>query len=158
MMYKHWEKILLAMTGFFWGACNAASDNTTTTAKSSKKVVAKEVNNIKPIIKDTLRSIPDTSNLVQAVPIYGINPPPIEPTTKVPCAQKAGNFIVKCLNDVICVDDNVYPGCAEKKPTVAAKYGTIATTKKRYTCDNGKTYTEAGFAKYFTIVDLPSRQ
>jgi hypothetical protein len=158
MMYKHWEKILLAMTGFFWGACNAADNSTVT-----KKVVSKEVSKIdasklKPVTKDTLNIIKDSSNLVQAVPIYGINPPPIEPITKVPCAQKAGNFIVKCLNDVICVDDNVYPGCAEKKPTVAAKYGTIATTKKRYTCDNGKTYTEAGFAKYFTIVDLPTRQ
>ena len=155
MMYKHWEKILLAMTGFFWGACNAADNSTVT-----KKVVSKEVSKIdasklKPITKDTLSIIKDSTNLARPVPIYGINPPPI---TKVPCAQQSGNFIVKCLNDVICVDEKLYPGCAEKKPAVAAKYGTVAISKKKYTCDNGKTYTEAEFTKYFTVVELPQKQ
>ncbi len=156
MMYKHWEKILLAMTSFFWGACNAASDNTTATKKIVSKEVSKfEASKLKPVTKDTLSIIKDSSNLARPVPIYGINPPPI---TKVPCAQQSGNFIVKCLNDVICVDDKVYPGCTSKKPTVVAKYGTIATAPKRYTCDNGKTYTEAEFTRLFTVVELPPKQ
>ena len=155
MMYKHWEKILLAMTGFFWGACNAADNSTVT-----KKVVSKELSKIdasklKPVTKDTLNIIKDSSNLARPVPIYGINPSQLP---KVPCAQQSGNFIVKCLNDVICVDEKLYPGCAEKKPAVAANSGTIAISKKKYTCDNGRTYTEAEFKNFFTVVEMSPKQ
>ena len=160
MMYKHWKKILLAMTSFFRGACNAASDNSAATVKVTKKIAAKEVVGQKTVKKDTLKAIKDTSNLATIVPIYGINVPdptlPPQPKIqKIPCGQQKGNFIVKCLNDMVCVDDSAYPGC-KNKSGVAAKYGTI-TPKKNYICDNGKTYTDAEFTALYTIVNLPSK-
>lgn len=166
MMYKHWEKILLAMSTFFWNSCNTTVDETPKkVTKASEKVISKEVEKasiseqLKTIKKDSIKLVKDTGNLGVAVAIYGTIPPPLH--NKI-CTQEKGNFIVKCRDGITCVDDSAFPGC--KTSTVAAKYGTKAkimpkygtiVSKKKYICDNGKTYTEKEFKKLYEIV-IPS--
>ncbi len=137
MKYKHWQKLLLALSSLFWNSCNSSPDVTSPSssdlsmdAKSAAEVssaLAKESPN--PVVHDT-------SDIGNAIALYGV-------PSKVMCVQKEGNYLVKCRDGVTCIDTDLLP---------VAKYGTISSKKKKYKCDDGHLYTESEFRAIYDLL------
>lgn len=161
MFYKHWKKIALSLTSFFWTSCDtdSASANSevevpasSAEAASSSSAPAKQV----PGSSDASALVSSSSNETKSssseepksssgndfnvVPLYGVNDKFItcidDSTQKVCCTvttQENWQPEYECSND-ICPD-----------------YGVVLISEKTYDCDDGNTYNEAEFiARYKT--------
>ena len=134
MFYKHWKKIALALTGFFWNSCDNPPTSVDTNGANSSSSNAES-----------------SSSFEQVMPAYGVY-------NKVVCtedkkgAKTNGEIAVttlQCDDGVICKERGSEP-CSisdegDLKGAVACPdYGVVYVTEKTYDCD-GVTYNEAEF-------------
>ena len=166
MFYKHWKKIALALTGFFWNSCDnsvtSAEANGTNPSSSSNVDNESSSSTVAPIpssspLYGVMSSIAESSSsFVQPVPAYGV--------VAVPCYEdgkgvkmSAGVTETKlvCDDGVFCNEREVIKeGGSEpcsisdegdlKGAVACPDYGTVHITEKTYDCD-GVQYNEAEF-------------
>ena len=148
MFYKHWKKILLALTGFFWASCDNDPSSASDEPKSSSSVekssssTASSPNASSPnsSSEDTNKlssssSKKSSSSMEEFAAEYGV---PISDEPEPIIAPKYGVLI----RDSIATD-------SIKEPFIAAKYGIVVTQStcervdNKIDCDDGVTCEEA---------------
>ena len=138
MKYKHWQKLLLALSSLFWNSCNSSPD-VTSPSSSDLSMDAKSATEVSSALaKDAPNPVVnDTSDIGNAIALYGV-------PSKVMCVQKEGNYLVKCRDGVTCIDTDLLP---------AVKYGTPTPyKKKKYRCDDGHQYTASEFRAIYDLL------
>ena len=174
MFYKHWKKIALALTGFFWNSCDnsvtSAETNGTNPSSSSNVDNESSSSTVAPIpsssplygvmssvVQSSSSNAESSSSFERIMPAYGTS-------DKVLCyedkkgAKTNGEIAVttlQCENGVICKEREVIKeGGSEpcsisdegdlKGAVACPDYGVVYVTEKTYDCD-GVTYNEAEF-------------
>ena len=180
MFYKHWQKLALALTGFFWFAC----DSDTTSANGAEEPPVNSSDSIVPQSSDSVvpqssaveenssssftkimpaygvemdyssfsEVTPESSSSLEVIvtPLYGVQ------VDQFVCTQRGGESKFQCTDGNTCeksVEETWEPEfeCFEG---ICPDYGVVSISKNVYKCSDGKTYSEAEFlAKYNTIVE-----
>ena len=174
MLYKHWKKIALALTGFFWASCE---DTVTSTAPEygcpsdgcgqglddgSSSSTDDEVSSsslehqfmplygVSEKVFDSSSSMEESSSsFTEVAPAYGV-PGQIacfeDPAAKETLGQGV-RTVYRCDDGVTCqeeVNERWVPE-SECIEDICPDYGVVAITEKTYTCDDGNTYHYAEF-------------
>ena len=172
-MYKHWKKILLALTAFFWNACDNSSSPTgpvvgpessssTTNGQNSSSSI--ENQSLSSEAKSSSSSVEPSSSSVESSsstpiaessssgtepqPLYGVFVDDL-------CVKTETDGTYACSDGVTCVESSteVQQLQARVDPSeVTAKYGVIFVKNKTYTCSDGKVYNEAEFRARYNIL------
>ena len=158
MFYKHWKKIALALTGYFWAGC----EDTATSAvclygpdpnyssaenqgSSSSAATGKETSSSSSEAKK-----PESSSSFgyEMVPLYGVE------MDKTICTQVQGEPTINCDDGVTCTQqtEERWGGlpCNESENengeivSICPDYGIVQISENTYECD-GKIYNEAEF-------------
>ena len=171
MFYKHWKKIALALTGFFWASCddsassavclygpdpnysdpaeNPVSSSSVNQAPVSSSSVATEASSSS--VEKTSSS--SSNDFEKMVPLYGIE------MDKTICTQVKGESTMQCDDGVTCTQRTEerwtpeFP-CSDE---ICPDYGVVQISENTYECDGVK-YNEAQFrARYgkITVVEEP---
>jgi len=157
MFYKHWKKIALALTGFFWTSCE---DTVTSTApeygcpddvcKQGPIDDSSSSNDGSITSSSSETSSSSSSDIAMSMPLYGV-------VEKFIVCE--GDSVVKCDDGVTCVAKDSITGygglpCSPMETEdglveICPDYGIVAIHEKTYTCDDGNVYNEAEFlARY----------
>lgn len=174
MFYKHWNKIALALTGFFWASCDtdtssannvdepapnssaaplssaiptssATAGNSSQVEESSSSLEPRYV----PLYGVEYEKIVSSSSMQEVMPAYGVS-------NQVLCTEdKAGrkydngftNTVLNCENGVTCQKKTTIRSEREYEcfEGICPDYGVVTISEKTYTCDDGNTYNEAQF-------------
>ena len=149
MFYKHWKKIALALTGFFWNSCDNPPTSVDTNGANSSSSSAES-----------------SSSFEQVMPAYGVY-------NKVVCykdkkgAKTNGEIAVtnlECDDGVICKEREVIKEGGSEPCSISDEgdlqgavacpdYGVVYVTEKTYDCD-GVTYNEAEFRARYEKVEI----
>ena len=175
MFYKHWKKISLALTAFFWASCS----NTTVTEPPlygappdiSSSSVTPESSAAESSSSETTQNLSlsseaqsSSSELTQVMPAYGVY-------NQVSCflddketkmSNRVTEYTYHCENGVNCVERDSVTGYEPEYPckevldengvrlqTVCLDYGVIATTETTISCDDGETYNVEEFRRRY---------
>ena len=173
MFYKHWKKIALALTGFFWASCDDSassavclygpdpnySDPAENPVSSSSEATGNETNSSTSVATEaSSSSVEKTSSsssndFEKMVPLYGIE------MDKTICTQVKGESTMQCDDGVTCTQRTEerwapeFP-CSDE---ICPDYGVVQISENTYECDGVK-YNEAQFrARYgkITVVEEP---
>lgn len=180
MMNKSWKKFLLALTAFFWNACDNSSTPTApqitpnsssgtnveptsssaTNTPVSSSAVAASSSSVKEKVSSSSNGMiapkygvpvmSSSSQGFEAVPLYGV--------MSSVCVKAENDSTLSCNGGVTCVESvtekSQLPSCSGDQ--ICAKYGVVIIKDKIYKCSDGKVYNEAEFkARYDTITILP---
>ena len=167
MFYKHWKKVSLALTAFFWASCS----NTTVTEPPmygvppdiSSSSVTPESSAAEPSSSETTQNLSlsseaqsSSSDFTQVMPAYGV--------PQMNCDVVAEHdSTVTCANGTTCTEkivtymnpDYVGHPCLEPPKDndsiiqVCPDYGVIYYHDKTFECNNGFTYDERHFNKHY---------
>ena len=165
-MYKHWKKILLAMTAFFWNACDNNSTPTapqitpnsssgTNVEPTSSSAVAPSSSSVKEKVSSSSKGMiapkygvpvmSSSSQGFEAVPLYGV-------VSNV-CVKSENDSTLSC-NGVTCVESvtetTQIPSCSSDQ--ICAKYGVVVIRDTTYKCDDGNVYNEAEFKARYDVM------
>ena len=165
MFYKHWKKIALALTGFFWASCE---DTVTSTApeygcpddvcrpgpidNSSSSGLDHQympLYGVSEMVFESSSSTEESSSSLELVaPAYGVSG-----GTCFRDPESQGTY--RCNDGVTCqekVSERWVPesNCVED---ICPDYGVVAITEKTYTCDDGKNYNYAEFISRYSKED-----
>lgn len=184
MLYKHWRKIALALTGFFWASCD--SDTTSANGSddpSSSSVATPESSSSVATGNETKSSSSEateasSSSFEQIMPAYGVPDDPILNSSssgdtlveaqplygvvldKYVCTQIKGEATMTCADGATCTQKTEERwGGLPCSNDICPDYGVVQISENTYECD-GKVYSEAEFhARYekMTIVDDPAQ-
>ena len=172
MFYKHWKKLALTLTGFFWASCDFGSSTTEEAAlygcppegcEQNPAISSSNGANGNDVSSSSEAKAPESSSSeefssssieYEAIPLYGVR------ENVYTCIQKNGDSTLTCGDGVTCKEENklVNQGleCIED---ICPDYGIIAINEKTYTCDDGNTYNEAEFrTRYETITKVEEQQ
>ena len=171
-MYKHWKKIFLALTAFFWNACDNSSSPTgpvvgpessssTTNGQNSSSSI--ENQSLSSEAKSSSSSVEPSSSSVESsssTPIAessssGVEPQPLYGVFVDDfCVSTQNSGTYTCSDGVTCVEssNNSEQVQVRANPEVAAKYGVIFVKDKTYKCSDGKVYNEAEFRARYNIL------
>lgn len=180
MLYKHWKKILLALTGFFWASCDnepsSASDespssssiekqssSSTTggqaTSSSTEEATSSSSENAAVSSGDTPNATSSSSENMIA-PKYGV---PMSSSSEIiaakygvpmPTCENTGEGTYLCDDGVTCTEEvSETMQSPECTGDVCAKYGVVIVKDTVYKCDDGKTYNAAEFRNRYNILD-----
>ncbi len=148
-MYNHWKKLLLALTAFFWNACdNNSSPTKSNDAPDSSSSSLTDV----PVSSSSVSESSSSDGLSEAAPLYGILMQAI-------CTRTEGDSVLTCSDGVTCVESvsetEKNSSCSETG--LCAKYGVVIIKNKTYSCDDGMVYNESEFrALYETMTVAPN--
>ena len=173
MFYKHWKKIALALTGFFWASCDDSassavclygpdpnySDPAENPVSSSSEATGNETNSSSSVATEvSSSSVEKTSSsssndFEKMVPLYGIE------MDKTICTQVKGESTMQCDDGATCkqvTEERWAPEfpCSDE---ICPDYGVVQISENTYECDGVK-YNEAQFrARYgkITVVEEP---
>ena len=173
MFYKHWKKIALALTGFFWASCDDSassavclygpdpnySDPAENPVSSSSEATGNETNSSSSVATEaSSNSVEKTSSsssndFEKMVPLYGIE------MDKTICTQVKGESTMQCDDGATCkqvTEERWAPEfpCSDE---ICPDYGVVQISENTYECDGVK-YNEAQFrARYekITVVEEP---
>lgn len=171
MFYKHWKKIALSLTAFFWSACEDSvseaeclygppeyyglSSPKEPQPESSSEATGNETSSSSEATKPESSS----SSGFQFMPLYGVS------SDLVTCLQKDDSTF-RCVDGVTCTkstrDTTIVPSCHETEYkgdiiSICPDYGIMQIHENTYECD-GKVYNEAEFKsryKTMTVVNPP---
>ena len=168
-MYKHWKKILLAMTAFFWNACDNNSTPTapqitpnsssgTNVEPTSSSAVAPSSSSVKEKVSSSSKGMiapkygvpvmSSSSQGFEAVPLYGV-------VSNV-CVKSENDSTLNCNGGVTCVESvtekTQIPSCSGDQ--ICAKYGVVIIKNQVYKCDDGNVYNEAEFKARYDILTV----
>ena len=168
MFYKHWKKIALALTGFFWASCDDSassavclygpdpnySDPAENPVSSSSEATGNETNSSSSVATEaSSSSVEKTSSsssndFEKMVPLYGIE------MDKTICTQVKGESTMQCDDGATCkqvTEERWAPEfpCSDE---ICPDYGVVQISENTYECDGVK-YNEAQFrARYGKLV------
>lgn len=163
MFYKHWKKIALALTGFFWASCDDSassavclygpdpnySDPAENPVSSSSETTGNETGSSS---SETTKPESSSSGLEKNVPLYGIE--------YEVCTQIKGKPTINCNNGVTCTERTEERlGDSPCNSDICPEYGVVQISETTYECD-GITYSEAEFrARYgkVSVIDEPEQ-
>ena len=187
MFYKHWKKIALALTGFFWASCDDSassavclygpdpnySDPAENPVSSSSEATGNETNSSSSVATEA-----SSSSFEQIMPAYGVPDDPILNSSssgdtlveaqplygvvldKYVCTQIKGESTMTCADGATCTQKTEERwGGLPCSNDICPDYGVVQISENTYECD-GKVYSEAEFhARYekMTIVDDPAQ-
>ena len=163
MFYKHWKKIALALTGFFWASCDDSassavclygpdpnySDPAENPTSSSSEATGNET-----VSSSSEASKPESSSseIEMQMPLYGV----IMDTSL--CTQVKGDPTITCNDGTVCTQKTEERwGGLPCSSDICPDYGVVQISENTYECD-GKVYSEAEFrARYgkITVVEEP---
>ena len=127
MFYKHWKKIALALTGFFWVGCG--SDTTSANGENQSSSSAEEENS-------------SSSKMQQNDGV---------PSNIIPCYLNRNDSSVVCAGRKACKmlteEHWESPECIDD---ICPEYGVVLVSEATYECD-GKTYNQAEFEAKYSI-------
>ena len=152
MFYKHWKKIALALTGFFWASCDDS-------ASSAVCLYGPDPNYSNPAENPTSSSSeavkPESSSsndFDKMMPLYGVE------MDKTVCTQIKGEPTITCNDGTVCTQKTEERwGGLPCSSDICPDYGVVQISENTYECD-GKVYSEAEFrARYgkITVVEEP---
>ncbi len=180
MFYKHWKKIALSLTAFFWASCdettteapmygvpscdseqcgtdNPESSDSKGTPASSSETAGNKISSSSEAIKPESSS----SSGFQPMPLYGVS------SDLVTCLQKDDSTF-RCVDGATCTRKTEYtwksPSCHESEQdgeivSICPDYGIMQVLETTYECD-GKVYNEAEFRDRYqtmTVVNPPEQ-
>lgn len=173
MFYKHWKKIALALTGFFWASCDDSassavclygpdpnySDPAENPVSSSSEATGNETNSSSSVATEaSSSSVEKTSSsssndFEKMVPLYGIE------MDKTICTQVKGESTMQCDDGATCkqvTEERWAPEfpCSDE---ICPDYGVVQISENTYECDGVK-YNEAQFRTRYekiTVVEEP---
>ena len=173
MFYKHWKKIALALTGFFWASCDDSassavclygpdpnySDPAENPVSSSSEATGNETNSSSSVATEaSSSSVEKTSSsssndFEKMVPLYGIE------MDKTICTQVKGESTMQCDDGATCkqVTEERWALEFPCSDEICPDYGVVQISENTYECDGVK-YNEAQFrARYgkITVVEEP---
>lgn len=170
MFYKHWKKIALALTGFFWNSCDngptavenggttpSSSSNSNNESSSSAVVPASSSTPLYGVMSSAVQlsssSTESSSSFERIMPAYGVY-------DQVACYEDGNGVktndeisITKliCDDGVVCKETEVIKSygsepCSEgfNGVTICPDYGIVTITERTYNC-NGIKFNEAEF-------------
>lgn len=192
MFYKHWQKIALALTGFFWASCdseNVSANNVEGPTEGTSEPAytqSSEVATSSAAVQSSSSVVPESSSeLVRVEPAYGVTIDPTSSSSEViPSSSSDFSQIVPLygieMNKIVCTspESEATPRCGEGvtctrtmeehwKPeyscsdyedengdiiSICPDYGVVSILETVYTCDDGKSYNEAQFQKFYEEV------
>ena len=192
MFYKHWQKIALALTGFFWASCDSenVSANSvaglTQGASEPAQAQSSEAATSSSAVQSSSSVEPESSSeLARIEPTYGVADDPSSSSSDViPSSSSDFSHVVPLygieMNKIVCTspESEATPRCGEGvtctrtmeehwKPefpcssyedengdfvSICPDYGVVSIMETVYTCDDGKTYNEAQFQKFYEEV------
>lgn len=142
MFYRHWKRLALALTGFFWASCdsdatsaNGGEDQSIGNSSDSDKIASSN---------SAVKESSSSSEMQQAIALYGV------PNDIVNCYLNKGDSTVHCGDRTVCKQLTEERWESEYKciEDICPDYGVVRVTENTYECD-GKIYSEAEFkAKY----------
>ena len=152
MFYKHWKKIALALTGFFWASCDDS-------ASSAVCLYGPDPNYSNPAENPTSSSSeavkPESSSsndFDKMMPLYGVE------MDKTVCTQIKGEPTITCEDGTVCTQKTEERwGNLPCSDDICPAYGVVQISENTYECD-GKVYNEAEFRARFgkiTVVEEP---
>jgi len=166
MFYKHWKKIALALTGFFWASCE---DTVTSTApeygcpddvckqspidNSSSSTDGAATSSSSEAVSSS------SSDIAMSMPLYGVIEKFIVCEEDTAGRKYDGSKVYRCDDGATCVEKDSITGygglpCSpmqtdEGLVEICPDYGIVAITEKTFKCDDGNVYNEAEFlARY----------
>ena len=158
MFYKHWKKISLALTAFFWASCNNAPTSVDNNGVS--QLSSSTGDNSSSSTVESSSSLAESSSEFEPKPVYGV--------VAIPCYEdgkgvKTNGEIAQtklyCDDGVICKETEILKNYEPSHipddngdltgTVVSPDYGVIVVSEKTYNCD-GVTYNEAEFhSRYY---------
>ena len=184
MLYKHWKKIALALTGFFWASCD---DTVTTEApmygcpsegcgqgpddELSSSSLDHQVMPLYGVSEKVFISSSSagesSSSFTEVAPAYGV-PGGMGCYEDASSKESQGQITkttYRCDDGVTCVEKDSITGygglpCSPMETEdglveICPDYGIVAITEKTYTCDDGNTYNYAEFISRYNKMDAP---
>ena len=187
MFYKHWKKIALALTGFFWASCDDSassavclygpdpnySDPAENPVSSSSEATGNETNSSSSVATEA-----SSSSFEQIMPAYGVPDDPILNSSssgdtlveaqplygvvldKYVCTQLKGEATMTCADGATCkqVTEERWAPEFPCSDEICPDYGVVQISENTYKCD-GKVYSEAEFrARYGKITVVEEPQ
>jgi hypothetical protein len=147
MFYKHWKRISLALTGFFWASC----DNSSTTVAPPLYGVPPQYSSSSETQGSSSSSNDNISSSSEPMPmpVYGVQQMSCEVTSE-------NDSTITCENGYTCIakTDTIHisaPKCETfNGTTICPDYGINADILvKKYECDDGFTYDDKEFKKIY---------
>ena len=142
MFYRHWKRIALALTGFFWASCDNDSTSANDVGQSADN--SSDSKGVDPLSSSAVKESSSSSEMQQAIALYGV------PSEVVSCYLNKGDSTVHCGDRTVCKQLTEERWESEYKciEDICPDYGVVRVTENTYECD-GKIYSEAEFrAKY----------
>ena len=148
MMYKHWKKILLALTGFFWVSCDNDPSSATEDRPNNSSIEkptpgsatsGQETNSAgKEVSSSSSKGDPSAKSSSAIAAKYGV----IKPASSSAIAAKYGVIKPSSSSQVIAPKYGV-----SSSSEIAAKYGVVKPNCKKidkdtFSCEDGVTCTE----------------
>jgi hypothetical protein len=166
MFYKHWKKIALALTGFFWAGCEDSGSsavclygpdpNYSNPAENPVSSSSDATDNkIGSSSSEATKPESSTSFGHEVVPLYGVE------MDKTICTQVEGESTIRCNDGITCTQKTEerwapeFP-CSDE---ICPDYGVVQISENTYECD-GKVYNEAEFRTRYekvTVVEKPEQ-
>ncbi|MBO4435357.1 MAG: hypothetical protein J5791_00510, partial [Fibrobacter sp.] len=178
MLYKHWKKIALALTGFFWAGCDDSASSSEVVLYGCPDDICAPAPKSSSDANDTQSSSSDpstssgteissssrefgvisSSSFTEVAPAYGV--PGKLSCYEDPAGRKYdGSKVYRCDDGATCVEKDSITGygglpCSpmqtdEGLVEICPDYGIVAITEKTFKCDDGNVYNEAEFlARY----------
>ena len=168
MFYKHWKKIALALTGFFWNSCDngptavetggatpSSSSNGNNESSSSAVVPASSSTPLYGVMSSAVQlsssSTESSSSFERIMPAYGVMATCYEDGKGVKTNDETNVTKLICDDGVVCKETEVIKG-HESEPcsegfggvTICPDYGIVVVSEKTYEC-NGIKFNEAEF-------------
>lgn len=169
MFYKHWKKMALALTAFFWNSCdnaptaidsngpNPSSSSTDTQSSSSSEARIPSSSPLygvmSSIVQSSSSNVESSSSFEQIMPAYGVynQVACYEDGKGVKTNDEVSETKLICDDGVVCKETEVIKGtqsepCSEGfgGVTICPDYGIVVVSEKTYEC-NGIKFNEAEF-------------
>ena len=168
MFYKHWKKVLLSLTAFFWASCDSSS-SAEDTPNSSSATVVPESSSATDGTTSSESAPPDPASSAEVASSSSEDSPNVTSSAFEPMSSssmivaKYGVMMPTCkkIESKLTCDDGVFcteetKESAESTPCdgdVCAKYGVVIVKESTYKCSDGRTYNEAEFRAKYQILD-----
>ncbi len=152
MFYKHWKKLALALTGFFWVGCD--SDGTSASGENQSLGNSSDSKTKGLSSGSVVDENSSSSAMQQAVALYGVS------VDIASCFLDVSDSTVVCDGNVACkmqIEESwESPKCIED---ICPDYGVVRVSDTTYEC-GGTTYNEAEFRSMYNITDVfdPSKE
>ena len=145
MFYRHWKKLALALTGFFWASCDSdvASANDGEGQPDGNSSASDKIASSNSAVKENSSS--SAFQYVQA--LYGVL------NNVVSCYLNKGDSSVVCDDRTNCkmLSEERWESEYKCVDDICPEYGVVLVSENTYQCD-GKTYNEAEFKAKYNIV------